>query len=569
MRVTKRSTRLTRAGAVAAALALVASACASGTDSDDGDDAQPTDFNTEAVVDYNPQDYENVAEGGVLRVAGTYSPQGNPFHTNSDLNSSNVWHWYNPVPITFSPEGEVQFNEDYFVDVEEGENEDGGQVVTITINDEAEFNDGTPIDWRAIETAWITSNGENDAYQSSGDLGFRNITDVSEGETAKQAVIEFGVPDPWWPRLFNQILHPEVADPENFNEGYVEQARPEWGAGPYVVDEHNTNSGNVTFVRNDNWWGREGKLDERHLINLEPDAELNAFINGELDYTATGSAEGLERIADVPNTEIRYGSSPFVYKLILNAESDTLQDEVVRQAIFQSVDRGQIHDIVFQGLDHEEPLPGSNVLYFFQDEYEDSVEEVIGFDPEGAAQLLEDAGYVLGDDGVREHADGTRLELEFPQTSDTEIAFAWTAALSQQLEAIGVKLNVNATPSTEWNNIIDERRFDVWTVGQRTTTPYDFFGNIESFYGSEDPNNLSGAGSEAWDEAFADVTIPVDLEQAAEVANELERQGLAHYGWLPLYSGPSIYGVSEGLANIGGTIFHRPLPEVVGWEEEG
>jgi len=48
-------------------------------------------------------------------------------------------------------------------------------------------------------------------------------------------------------------------------------------------------------------------------------------------------------------------------------------------------------------------------------------------------------------------------------------------------------------------------------------------------------------------------------------ANELEREGLARYGFLPLYSGPSIYGVSKGLA----TIFGTALPETVGWQKWG
>lgn len=572
-----RQGRLVRLSAAIVAVALVALGCSpdtaeedprtpgeTGTETPGGEDTETPSI----IAEYNPQPYENIQDGGTLRTAGTYSPQGLPLHTNSDLNSLRVWSWYNPNTIYFSPEGEVNYNEDYFTQVEESE-VDGKQVVTITINEEAVFNDGTPIDWRAIHTVWHTSSGVNEEYQSSGELGLRNIESIEEGDTDKQAVLTFTNPDPWWPRLFQTVVHPDLADPEIFNQGYVDQARPEYGAGPFTIGEFNTQTGNITYVRNDNWWGRPAKLDQRILVNLETDAAVNAFINGELDYTSTGTAEGLSRITGVEGTEIRYSSSPFVYKLILNAQSEPLQDPVVRQAIFQTVDRQQIHDIVFQGLDHEEPLPGSNVIYFFQEEYEDNVAEVAPFDPEAAAALLDGAGYEVGDDGVRVSPDGVRLELEFPNTSTSEIQAAWISAVAQQLEGIGIQLNVNPTSSSEWNAIIEERRFDVWTVGQRSSSPYGFFDSLENFYRTDAPNNLSSAGSEELDDLFDTTQVVADPVAAAELANEIERQGLANFGWLPLYSGPSIYGVSEGLANFGGVVFYQPLPETVGWVEEG
>lgn len=49
--------------------------------------------------------------------------------------------------------------------------------------------------------------------------------------------------------------------------------------------------------------------------------------------------------------------------------------------------------------------------------------------------------------------------------------------------------------------------------------------------------------------------------------NKLEQKALQQYSLLPLYSGPSTYGLRKGLANVGATIFYSPLPETVGWQK--
>lgn len=545
-------------------MALLAAGCSTSAGAEQPGAAKPTATAAPAPVDYNPQPYENVKDGGTLRVPGTFSPQGNPFHTNSDLNSSRFWNWYNPVTITYSPTGDVQYNPDYFTDVQV-ETTDESQTVTIAINEKATFNDGTPIDWRALETVWKASNGSNDDYLASGAVGYKNVTSIHAGASDKEAVIEFEHPDPTWSALFLTVLHPAVADVEVFNEGYVDQVHPEWGAGPYTVGEFDTKTGNVTFVRNDKWWGKKGHLDKRVLVNLTGDAVTNAFRNGELDYASGGDAETLERLSGVDGTEIRQGGSPFVYKLLLNSQSTALEDVTVRKAILEAVDREQIAEIQFQGLDYSEPLPGSNIVYSFQAEYEDNVGQVITHDPQAAAAELEEAGYVAGEDGVREK-DGVRLELDYPLLGDDPLEKAWTAALAKQLEAIGVKLNINPTPDSEWNAILDERKFDVFYVGHRSLDPFGYK-DLEGFYGSTSLDNLTGIGTPELDEKIADVATIADPKEAFAAANEAEREGLAQYGLLPLFSGPSIYGVSEGLANIGGTIFYSPLPETIGWQK--
>lgn len=65
--------------------------------------------------------------------------------------------------------------------------------------------------------------------------------------------------------------------------------RPERGAGPYVAKTYDEQHGTVTFERNPQWWGKPGKLDTVVYEQLESSASINAFRNGQIDYTNAGT----------------------------------------------------------------------------------------------------------------------------------------------------------------------------------------------------------------------------------------------------------------------------------------
>ena len=60
-----------------------------------------------------------------------------------------MWRWYNPILITFTPDGQAVYNPDYLTDVKP-ETVDGNTRITYTINPKATYNDGSPIDWRCV-----------------------------------------------------------------------------------------------------------------------------------------------------------------------------------------------------------------------------------------------------------------------------------------------------------------------------------------------------------------------------------------------------------------------------------
>lgn len=557
--------RLAMPVALIAAVSVAATACQSsgGSDGSDGG-GKDAPKAASAAVDYNPQPYENIKDGGTYTTVGTFDDQGNPFNVNATLTASRVWGWYNADAITYSPTGDVQYNKDYYSDVKV--TVDGGnQQVVLTINPKAAFNDGTPIDWRAIEATWRANNGSDKDFAASSTDGYDQITSVAKGKDAKQAVITFKGVNASWSTLFTTFLHPKAATVENFNKAYVKKAHPEWGAGPYTVGKWDTHSGNITFVRNPKWWGRKGKLDKRVYVNLESTAAVNAFKNGQLDYTSAVDAESLKQVKGLKGTEIRSGGSPFEYSLYFNTKSAVLSEKAVRKAIQQSVDRAQIAKIQFQGLDYKEPLPGSAVLYSFQKGYEDNLSAVLSYDPAEAKKTLEAAGWKAGPDGVRVK-NGRKLDVGYTLLGDDPLGKATAGALAAMLKPAGIHLDIRKGDDADFAKTISERRFDLFLSGNRSMDPFGAR-YLCDFYCSDRDSNITGSGNPALDKEIRATTEIADLDEQTAAVNKVEKKALQEYAFLPLFSGPSTYGVKKGLANVGATIFYTPLPETVGWQK--
>ncbi|WP_328903465.1 ABC transporter family substrate-binding protein [Streptomyces sp. NBC_00441] len=557
--------RLAMPLALIAAVSVAATACQSsgGSDGSDGGGKNAPKA-ASAAVDYNPQPYENIKDGGTYTTVGTFDDQGNPFNVNATLTASRVWGWYNADAITYSPTGDVQYNKDYYSDVKV--TVDGGnQKVVLTINPKAVFNDGTPIDWRAIEATWKANNGSNKEFAASSTDGYDQITSVAQGKDAKQAAITFKGVNASWSTLFTTFLHPKAATVGNFNKAYVKKAHPEWGAGPYTVGKWDAHSGNITFVRNPKWWGRKGKLDKRVYVNLESTAGVNAFKNGQLDYTSAVDAESLKQVKGLKGTEIRSGGSPFEYSLYFNTKSAVLSEKAVRKAIQQSVDRAQIAKIQFQGLDYTEPLPGSAVLYSFQKGYEDNLSAVLTYDPAEAKKTLDAAGWKPGSDGVRAK-NGKKLDVGYTLLGDDPLGKATAGALAAMLRPAGIHLDIRKGDDADFAKTISERRFDLFLSGNRSMDPFGAR-YLCDFYCSDRDSNITGSGNPALDKEIRATTEIADLDEQTAAVNKVEKKALQEYAFLPLFSGPSTYGVKKGLANVGATIFSTPLPETVGWQK--
>ncbi len=545
--------------AVVSALTLMLSACSGG--STGGGDAN---VEVNLAGDYNPLPRAQIKDGGTLTIPmQEFAEQLNPFHANMTGSSADTWEWFNPQLSLFTGDGTYSPNPDYVTKVTD-EVVNGKLVLTWDLNKDAVYNDGTPFDWKVFETTWKVQNGENPDYQIAGSQGFDQIESVKRGSSDKQVIVTFKNAYPWWQPLFSSPLHPAMADPEIFNEGYLNKVKGEYGAGPFKVERLNTQDATISFVPNEKWWGDAPKLEKVTMKAMEAQATVNAFKAGELDVALVGDKDAYASATSIGDSiEVRTALRTMHVLISLNSEGPILEDAKVREAIFTGIDRNQIATIRFNGLGYTEELPGSLLFFQTQEGYEDNFGQVVSFDPEKSKQLLDEAGWAAGDDGIREK-NGEKLSLRYILFGDSATNKATAAAYQKMMKDIGVELKIEERPTADFSKVLETKDFDFFYSSLDAVHPYGV-ADIKSMWASDATNNNSGTNTKEMDAEIKDLFELETPEEQIKAANEIERQGFATYGVMPLFNGPEMVAVKTGLANYGAYAFAVVPKEDIGW----
>ncbi len=209
------------------------------------------------------------------------------------------------------------------------------------------------------------------------------------------------------------------------------------GSGPFKVAEYNPGKSYI-LERNENFF-REGRpyLD-RIIFKLikTPSATLIALKNKEVHSYGDGDPQVIARMKQnkmlvVDNRGIGgIGSTDFIE---FNLRNKYLKDKRVRQAIAYAIDRDFITQKLHRGLTKIStgPIPSDNPFY-------SKDVNLYKYNPEKANQILDDAGYKRG-------ADGMRFELGLIYMPAIPYAQKMIAEyMKPQLKKIGIKVNLKA-----------------------------------------------------------------------------------------------------------------------------
>ena len=547
--------------AVVAATGILLGGCTS--DKKNANSGPAATVEIKPTGDYNPLERDQIKDGGELTLPILEVPeQSNSLHGNAIVDGTTLWRWYNPQMTLADGDGTWHPNPAYLTNVKD-EEANGKTVVTYDINPDAVFNDDTPIDWRAFETMWKFNNAENPDVVANSTDGYDQIESVTAGESDKQAVVTYKQAYPWWQALFDRVLHPSVVDAQTFNEGYLKNPHPEWGAGPYKVDQFDYNSGTVSFVPNEKWWGEKPKLDKVTYRRMELQAAINAFQSGEIDATVVSDKDRLAVAKSMKDVNIQGTLQPTHWVLTANSKAPNLGDVKVREALFTGINRETLAQIRFNGLGYKENLPGSFVMFQNQKGYEDNFGSVVQYDQEKAKQLLDDAGWAVGSDGIREK-DGEKLTLRYVTFGDDNQGKSMAAATQKMLKDIGVDLQISERPSSDFSKVVANLDFDFLTSGITSYDPYGVM-YFKYTYGSDSQVNKSGTGTPELDEQIAELEKLPTQEEQIQKANELEKEAFKQYGIMPYANGPRLVASKKTLANYGAMAFAVVPKENIGW----
>ncbi|WP_010271569.1 ABC transporter substrate-binding protein [Paenibacillus senegalensis] len=201
--------------------------------------------------------------------------------------------------------------------------------------------------------------------------------------------------------------------------------------GPYKLERFIPGQ-EVRFVANEHYIF--GKPKTEYFIYKTTEGDTWQFIEtGEVDYGSfSATADNIEKLKGlgfldlIPSTASNYGYNQF------NLEREHLQDKRVRQALTYGLDRQLIYVDSRQGAGSIANIPSSPILWSYTEEDINPYP----YDPEKAKQLLDEAGWTVGADGIREK-DGKKLQINYlgSKSANTDI---FIAIATENYREIGV-----------------------------------------------------------------------------------------------------------------------------------
>ena len=349
-------------GAVALSAVGVLAACGSSKDSKATTQGATAGTDSKELYDIAETAVSELKDGGTLRLSVTsLGPNFNLLGTGvtaytqaalSPVYYNSIWQADPMGKRTLSPEFAKSF------DVSE---ENGVPVVSIELNPVAKFNDGTPIDYKALQATWNILKSTDGDYKIETSGIYSSVGSVERDGDDFKVKVTFA--KPYYPVniLFGEILHPALLDKNVFNEGFVDNPHPEYAAGPFTIAEGGWNSSEktLTLTRNDKWWGEKPILERIVFRQMDSAAERAAFKNDEIDAAPATAAASYKELKEVANTEMRRGVRLFSGGMIMNPAR--MQDVALRRAVMAGLKREAISKVRFKGLDYEEKQPGSMI----------------------------------------------------------------------------------------------------------------------------------------------------------------------------------------------------------------
>lgn len=324
-----------------------------------------------------------------------------------------------------------------------------GLTWDFTLKEGVTFTDGTPLDAAAIK-ANVEHLQDPETKSSTGYLAVQKVAEV-EVVDATHARFHMSSPDAALLESMSQQWT-AIQSPAGIERGMEANCQAPIGTGPFIVDNWVAQD-HVTLVRNDDYQtpgpendhadeGGAAFIDEINWRFIPDSAtRYSALVSGEVHVIdnplpadiVTAESNGTADHIDAP----RPGS---VNRIELNSGQAPFDDIRVREAFIRSADPAPGIASLFAGTAAQSfsPLASTEPTAFGD-------ESLFTTDTDAAAALLDDAGWVMGADGIREK-DGQQLVVRFPVSTNQSTAAEQSLFEQIQANTRGIGFDVQLEP---------------------------------------------------------------------------------------------------------------------------
>jgi peptide/nickel transport system substrate-binding protein len=275
-------------------------------------------------------------------------------------------------------------------------------VLTIDISPEAVWDDGTPItvaDFQCTFEAVMNTPG------SLSTAGYDQIISVEAGTSDKQVVVSFSAVYAAYKNLFSATpgVFPaaDVADCSDVSGDFGTELP--FSGRPWMLESWSEEQ--AILVPNPGFWdASQTPVAQRVVIvpKEDTDTEMASLLSGESDFIFPQAYAGITETLTDPNINFVPGYGTNYEGLYFQQLDGPFADDDYRQAFFKSIDRefilANIYDPIFPGA----PLLQCGLWVPTVGPWCENTQFENSYDPEGAVQIMTDAGWILNGDGFWE-----------------------------------------------------------------------------------------------------------------------------------------------------------------------
>lgn len=526
MSITPRRASLAALAVVATTLALAA--CSSGTASEPNASAsEPVTGGTLTFLEYQFPTCFYAGGGGYYPIATILNQIGDKL-TYQDPETREIQPW-------LATSWEIN---------------DDATTYTFHLRDDVTFSNGDPLDAEVVAANFDHFGlGDKDLGLASQEF----VSNYASSEVIDDSTVafHFTAPTPGFLQA-TSVVGAAIVAKETLELPYEQQCQLEnfIGTGPFTVGDIVPEQEYTLNARDDYNWGpadieHQGRayLDAIHVIVTPEDSvRIGALKSGQADAIRTVQAydePGLEEAGLEVYAPQTNGVNP---QLALRFTNPLLADIKVRKALQLATNPKEITDTLFS----DNYKPATSVLSSGATGYVDLSDKLI-YDPNQANALLDEAGWVVGADGIREK-DGERLSFTtlvvavFPQSQQTN------EIIAQQWKKVGVELKIETPdPATATARQKDANDIGVLTTHVGRVDP----DVLKSNFWSKGSRNALLSNDAVLDGLLEQISsLPSEQERFAKAA-EVQNYLIDNAYTIPLYELPQTYAAAPYVHGFG------------------
>jgi peptide/nickel transport system substrate-binding protein len=422
---------------------------------------------------------------------------------------------------------------------------------TFYLRDDVHFSDNVPLTAHDVKFSHdILMDPVNDTAS-----GRSMRVDVLSATVIDDYTIQFKMSKPFIYHLVvlggNEIYPKHIYGTGDFNNH--PNNRAPIGSGPYVFEKWDTGQ-QIILARNENYWGPKQPIAKRvWKLITDDNAAFQALERGDTDRYLV-KPDAWNRKASKPAFEEKFNKftpdSPIPgyfsrYNYIgWNMRKPQFEDKRVRRALCMLFDRQSIIDNVWGELGTM--ITGS--VFHKMPEYDQSIDPW-PFDPEGAAKLLDEAGWIDTDkDGVRDR-NGIPLEFELSFASGIQEYERLGAIYKEELARVGINIKLSPLEWATFQERVHKRNFDACMLAWVTSYMVDGYPLWHSSQIKEG-RNYPGLGRDDLDTLLEDYRVEFDHEKRIGMSHEIH--GILHeeQPYLFLYARPGLVAMDKRIHGV-------------------